>query len=153
MSVTIYGSGQIIVQTVQYVNTNTSSVGTGSWLQGNLSGSITPKSASNKILVIFDLANAYINGSDVFTYITRNGTNLFSSYTTGNSSRGGVTGYSVAMYSSGRCNPVITYLDSPATTSACTYSWHLYNATGSTGYDNYPNDRGVQTLTLMEVSG
>ena len=142
-----------VLQVVQTVSNSSSSASANTWLEGNLTGTITPRYATSKILVKFDLPNIYDgSGTDFWAYITRNGTNLFSSYTTGNATKAGVNGYTLLFYSDGRQHASITYLDSPATTSACEYKWYLL-VNGGTVYDNYPNDRGVQTLTMMEIAG
>jgi molybdopterin-binding protein len=51
MSVTISGSGQIIKQVVQGTLTSTVSISGSSWQSTGLTATITPTSASSKILV------------------------------------------------------------------------------------------------------
>ena len=49
----------------------------------------------------------------------------------------------------------ITYLDSPATTSAITYTLQMRtaNASHSIGTGTYGSGNGVNTITVMEIAG
>ena len=129
-----------------------------------LSASITPSSTSNKILVSVSIPCALNDGANSnrsarFT-LFKDGSNLLSSDTPGNRLSGfggisqeGTTYQACVSYS---------YLDSPATASAVTYDVRIATtSTSATVYVNRDTDdtddsghqRGVATITLIEVAG
>jgi hypothetical protein len=124
----------------QFTTTSTSFVTSG------LAASITPTSATSKILILVSCSNAVINGSANHTWITvyRGATNL------------APTGSTLAlfgMYSNSggntQCNANISHLDSPATTSSTTYT--VYVATGgSQGGFNWNNQTSY--IQLLEIA-
>ena len=155
MAVQIVGGGEIInqIQSTKYTTAQTfSSISVGSWQTTGLTLSITPTSASNRILVMMSAVGApnytTSNGGMQFR-IDRDGTDIT-----------GVTANNVSSASNGeRLTPNVgyMYLDSPATTSAVTYTLQVTAHTGTvTLYlnRNYNQSSGFSsTLTLMEVSG
>lgn len=155
MAVQILGNGQLInqVQSVQYSTAQTfTSVTVGSWQDTGLTLSITPTSASNRILIMMSAVGAptYTSSNAGMQFrIDRDGTDI-----------SGVTANNVSSASNGeRLTPNVgyMYLDSPATTSAVTYTLQVTAHTGTaTLYlnRNYSQASGFSsTLTLMEVSG
>jgi hypothetical protein len=143
MSVTLYGSGQTILQVVQTsVSTNFSTSST-TFVNSNLTASITPLSTSSKILVCAGFSFYYNTSGGATWQITRNGSAIFTQnvYTLYNGSNNSV-GYHSPMY-----------LDSPATTSAVTYTMQIA-ATSGTGsaYLPYPSN-GPNVFILLEISG
>ena len=164
MSVSLYGSGQTIVQVVQTVNNavfTTSSAGSYASITG-WSATITPLSTSNKILVSF---NGNVDCSTAGNWavvgkIQRNGSDI--SGALGNA-RGSATSGTFSCFSTSQnyTFPMVgQYLDSPATTSATTYSMQLYAESGSGtlyvgGSSNTANAYNSSTpfvITLMEVA-
>jgi hypothetical protein len=156
------GAGKVL-QVVSATKTDTASSSSSTFADiTGLSVSITPSSASNKILVI-----AYINGgydyltSKVATRIMRNSTALAIGDSAGNRIR--VSGYTYI--ESDSYSPFVTsvnYLDSPSSTSSLTYKWQF------SGLDNagtvYVNRSEVDTdstiygrtasgITVMEIAG
>jgi hypothetical protein len=130
------------------------------------SATITPTSASSKILV---MVSVFFGGAyDIYPYVLlkRNGTSL----STGTSASGDqknvfLGGYFTAISSMiyGGHQASKNYLDSPATTSALTYQMqlaHPYQISG-TAYinrqENQQNNSFIQfptsTITLMEIAG
>jgi hypothetical protein len=108
-----------------------------------LSVTITPSSASNKILI---LISSSVYGMDVavnYYTIYRGSTNL-------GTSNGFASAYNGA---GGLYAPLcMNYLDSPATTSAITYQVYMRIASsGNTAYVNADNTKG--SITCMEVKG
>ena len=125
----------------------------------DLSLSITPSSASNKILILFTVhigqnsggsANAYVN-------INRGGTDIFIGDTSGDRTRGtssvGIdvnSQYTLKIASQ-------TYLDSPNTTSSTTYKLRVGGFDSRTFYINrtiviaQEGNIATSTLTLMEI--
>lgn len=114
-----------------------------------LSLSITPSAITNQILVIaWVVISTSGNGGDGYVRLMRDATAI------GNGS-GGFFGQSAGQdYFAGHSKP-ITYLDSPASTSALTYKIQAWGANTS-----YVNGRGYNGdfitssgITLMEISG
>lgn len=159
-----------VIQVVSLTKTDT-------WSQGqsanSLSGTdvtglvatITPTSASNKILILVNLnlaSGASLNtGHGVGFALHRSGTKISSGDVDGN--RTSLTSASL-IYSTTELVPMgMNYLDSPATTSAISYSIRLWQGSGSTvnmyvnrthGDDNAASgSRSVSSITVMEIAG
>lgn len=142
MAVTIQGSGQVPIQVVQATTSTGTSTTSTSYVSTNLTATITPTSASNKILVLVS-CNGIVNNAGYSGYYTvyRGATNL-----------GGGTQSSLNVIQNYYYHPVvINYLDSPATTSATTYTMYIKAESGTT--NNANTDRVTNTITLMEISG
>ena len=140
------GVGNGIVQVVQHEQSSEHSTNT-SLAVSQYTKSITPTSASNKILIVWD-APFRRNNSNTATYcdlrLYKNGSELKKidgAYTS-------TLGERIFM----RANFV--YLDSPATISSTTYAiyWGLGGTFESGGF--IMNDSSsIGTLTLMEIKG
>ena len=156
-------AGQI-VQVVQAKKTDvfTTTSATFTTITG-LSVSITPKSASNKILVLGQLAHGGANptNNDYGHFkITRGGTDIYIGDAAGSQVRavfGGAGTNEYVLWSES-----IHYLDSPATTSSVTYQFETrIGRAGNTVYVNRSqgdvsgvfDTRGASSITLMEVVG
>jgi hypothetical protein len=160
MSVTINGNGQIPVQVVQTVKTDTAT-GTNTTLAdiAGLSVSITPTSASNKVLVIANITGGGVaNGSHLRLALFRDSTQIAMGNAAG--SRIQLSGwiFSSDTYQIG--SSVTTQLDSPNTTSAVTYkvqascesqTYFINRSSGDP--DNTISGRTVSSITAMEISG
>jgi len=154
-----------ILQVVQTVKTDTFSVGASSYTTvTGLTATITPSSTSSKILILAQLSIGLSNspqGSPIFRLAGGNATTYVGD-ADGSRTRG------VAGYRSGNNGyendsttlGVMSFLDSPNTTSATTYSVEVFNTEG-TGYINRPGNntdtttraRSASSITLMEVAG
>jgi hypothetical protein len=118
-----------------------------------LSVSITPSATTSKILVFATVAGSVAGGSgDGIFRLVRDATAI--AVGTSGSSVNGFASVSQA-YPNAIFSNVVTFLDSPATTSATTYKVQVYAATSTT----YVNRRGADALfggfssiTVMEVS-
>jgi len=135
-----------VLQVVQATTSTPVSTTSTSFVTSGLSASITPSSTSSKVLVTVTLnaANQNTNGSAILTIFrgTVAGTNLY-----------GANGFCTMYASSGNtvANAVTNYLDSPATTSATTYTVGL--KTGSVLSSASVQDTNTtSTITLMEIS-
>jgi hypothetical protein len=139
-----------VLQVVQAVST-TRTVGTSTSYVDitGLSASITPSSASNKILIMFCLSGgtARTGGggesrTDVQLVRTSTGIVAFTGYNL----RADVSSNESNMYAltSGQ------YLDSPNTTSSVTYKLQIKDETGGRSYDI--NAQNSSTITLMEIA-
>lgn len=148
-----------VLQVLQTTKTDTFSSSSSGWVDiTGLSVSITPSSASNKILVmaVVQAVNASTTGSVL--RLMRDSTNISQATSTSNRQAGSsgelFTGRSDNFFSS-----VSTYLDSPNTTSAVIYkvqilpnSYAAYVNRSVTDSDNGGYSRGVSYITVMEVT-
>jgi hypothetical protein len=170
MSVSLYGNGNTVIQ-VQSANLLTTFstatlitasggayTSTGAPVTG-LSVSITPNSTNSKILVVLNLGRFNGNAASVAGGIVyRNSTPLAAASV---SSRPGIsfTGW----YGDNNVANTLMwqYLDSPATTSALTYSVNIGPFQSGSAYVNQtPNDldnaysgRTTSSIVVMEISG
>ena len=166
------GTGKIL----QVVSTTKTDTFSASIAQGalsavtGLSATITPSSASSKILVIGQVNAAtgvgafYLEG--VTAVLTRGGTAICIGDAAGSRSRGTSSGGSVV--SANGLDEIaqsisILFLDSPATTSATTYAVEVghsrvgtttvvVNSPGLTSLDRSDIWRTTSTITVLEVS-
>jgi hypothetical protein len=146
MSVSLYGSGQTVIQVVTGSMAGVASTSSTSFVTTGLSATITPQSTNSKILAIVTLNDCY---SPVLMTATlyRGGSNLA---TSGNSSF--YTGFgSVGTTVTTQANISFTYLDSPATTASTTYTVYFVVNSGSTSYVNGNNQASY--IQLLEISG
>ena len=156
----VSGASGGIIQVVQTVKTDTfttaSVVSSGGYVDlTGFSVTITPQTASNKILIKCNIYNS--NSSQVnFFRLLRGST--FINQPDGTSSSGASYNAHAHSYYSGsfQDNTTIELLDSPATTSATTYKIQT-GTTGNTctinkfyGTSNY---YGVSTITAYEICG
>jgi hypothetical protein len=164
MAVTIRGSGQIIVQILQTVKTDafttTSLQPTYADVTG-LSVTITPTSASNRILVFATFQmQADIATVTASAQLVRGSTAIFIGDANGSNSRASAaTGLSQTYSAAGSS---IVFLDSPATTSATTYKIQMAKGEGGgsvvmnrsgDGDSGSNRARTPASITVMEVSG
>lgn len=143
------GITDLVLQMVQTVDTTNRSTTSATFVNSSVSVTITPASASSRILLLFNAMSGNSNAGAVAARFAfyRDTTSLIPS---------GNTEFSVA-YSTANANiiPVsISYIDSPATTSAITYN--IYWLTGTS--TAYLGRRGLDTaydcpnvLTAIEL--
>jgi len=155
-----------ILQVVSTTKTDTysASIASGGF-SGNVTGldaSITPTSATSKVLVIAQTQGSSESGvGNSAGAIYRGGTAIGVGDAASNRSQ--ITGEMFGAASgSTMATMTVVFLDSPATTSATTYGWRIWNtnSTTRTFYINRSYDdtdlsyygRGISTMTLLEVS-
>ena len=152
------GSVLQVIQTAITAGFSTTS-GTAVDITG-LTATITPSSASNKILVI---TNFFANGTSSpypHFFLQRNGSNIFIGDANGSATRQSAG----AHIGGGATNEIIsvatTYLDSPSSTSAVIYKWRVYTYGSRTVYigrdagsADAQNVTAPGTITLMEIAG
>ena len=134
-----------VIQVVSTTITSQQSTTSNSYTDvSGLSLSITPASASNKILIIFSggAVGSSSSSYDAKFTIVRGSTNLGSASNGFGFSRqnAGEMGFASA-----------NYLDSPNTTSATTYKIQFLTDAGATAFIGYNNAHS--TLTALEIKG
>ena len=141
-----------IQQVASTIKTDSFSTTSGSFVDlTGVSVSITPTSASNKVLVMVQ-GCASISAGLMYLNLVRDSTDIAQS-------TGGAGQETLLFGSPGGTTAIsgfgVNYLDSPATTSATTYKLQMRVSSG-TGYINRRElddaYRAVTTITVMEVS-
>ena len=152
-----------ILQVVQTVKTDTTSTNTiDSWTDiSGMNVSITPSSASNKILVTAVLNTGAYQESYYILRLEKGGTPIALGDASGNRSRG-YFGQRSPAHSEFIDNTTINFLDTAGSTSAITYNvaWYIAHQSGSSVYLNrcqYDANqdyapRMSSTITAMEVA-
>ena len=134
-----------ILQVVQGTTGTTASTTSATYIDTNLSASITPTSATSKILVL-------VAQNGVYKVNSAAGVNL-------KLQRGGsdIHGFAIAAFygvtTELRGSVSTTYLDSPATTSSTTYKTVFSNDGSGTGTAivQYNSGSSTSTITLLEI--
>jgi hypothetical protein len=148
MSVSFSGSGQVISQVITAtLSTGVSTTGT-TYVTSGLTATITPRNSANKILVVVSGGGSYANTNGAYgeNVLYRNGSQI------------SANGVDWAFYSSAATgsNHSYMYLDSPATTSATTYTPYFRRSPsggGGTYHFNLIQTTGpTVTITLMEIA-
>jgi hypothetical protein len=131
-----------VLQVVQVVYDNQFSTTSTSFVDTGLTASITPTSASSKILVLVTQQGFTGGGDDNIRFnIVRNSTQI---------------AVSRAQTRTGTQVPIGNYLhklDTPATTSSVTYKTQVRNELGNTIYFQWGTGESSATMTLMEIAG
>ena len=160
-----------VLQVVSAAKTDTfSQAQSGNSISGTdvtgLTPSITPSSASNKILVTahINLGHSSSSGTgdvDIGMVLNRSGSAIAIGDSAGSRSR--ITAMQHHTNVNGTQHMAMTFLDSPSTTSSITYSIRIFQGSGSTQTIYVNRDAGdgdaassarcISTLTLMEIAG
>ena len=128
-----------VLQVVQGTYSTSTTISTGTITSTGLTATITPKFATSKILVLVTDQIRTSGGYGQF-YFYRNSTNIYTIWASFNySSNSGAYSGTLAT----------NYLDSPATTSATSYTLYFSNVSGITAQI----DGTVATITLLEIAG
>ena len=151
-----------IGQVVQGTQTGTSSSTSASFSDVGLSASITPTSASSKVLVT--VTGAFGSGTTGMAQfrLLKDSTEIGTSDASSPSSRTTCWLSDTPNNSERMNNYSFSYLDSPSSTSSLTYKtqWRLHDTSGgktiyanrtSADTDNANHGRAISTITLMEV--
>ena len=152
------GGGKVL-QVVTGFKSDTASTSSASFTDTGLSASITPSSASNKILVLSDAKFGGGSGNLWYVQFVRNSTPISNGDASGtkivcNFGTDG-SGQTIHIFTVGLC-----YLDSPSTTSSITYKAQFRIRSGNTVYINRTgqdrdneDSRTASSITLMEIAG
>ena len=143
-----------VLQVVQ-ANTNTTvTVSTNTYTDTGLSASITPTSATSKILVLIDqqcVVNSYAGPNGLGLRLLRGSTTIFNPSPSDASGPFLIYGYAGnaiwTMLS-------LSYLDSPATTSSTTYKaqGRPYDSTLSSAVFQSGSTKATSVITLLEIA-
>ena len=154
------GVGGKVLQVLQTVKTSETSTTSTSYVDTTgMSVSITPTSASNKILVIANLNFGTPNSTHrIHTQLTGGNSGNYIGDTNSSLIRGAATAVNRTSDSYGQTATNINYLDSPSTTSSITYKIQ-WRVSGDTGYLNRPGTidsiggSNASSITVMEIAG
>jgi len=139
-----------ILQVVQATTNSSITTTSGSFVATGFTASITPTSASSKVMVMLNGGN-YFNDTDsreAWTVMYRSiGGGAYSQLPAPYNQIVDISGAYGAVL---RISHSVCVLDSPATTSSVTYQPYMANSGGGTTYFNANSP--VVTLTLMEIS-
>ena len=157
------GGGGKILQVVSTAKTDTFSAslsGYGDTAVTGLSVAITPTSATSTILVLATVNGARGSSGPLAISLKRGASGIFLGDAASN--RMLVTSYSYVNTDAEMANIGLSYVDSPATTSATTYSIDIHNTTvgtqsvyvnrSATDTDTASYARTSSSITVMEVS-
>ena len=155
-----------VLQVVQTVKTDTFSTQSTSYVDiTGLTVTITPSSASNKILVLTNISINSQNAHGGGMLLLRNGTPINQADAAGNRRRSSFSGQGFTGDASGdqimSMVVVGTYIDSPSSTSAVIYKVQVVNNTTEIQSINFGKDdadtndrvRMVSSITVMEIAG
>ena len=139
-----------VLQVVQAIYSTLSSSSSSTYADTGLTASITPTSASSKILVLVNQAGCgkETNNTNLNLKLVRNSTDLIEF-----EKIGGYTATTAANYF-GSCSAC--YLDSPATTSSTTYKTQFSSRSNNAVVSlqsAFTGGTSISTITLMEIAG
>ena len=135
-----------VVQVVQSDISTGTIPGNSAWTAVTLTLTITPKFSNSKILISHNAGGLVQNTLDIGFRMKRDGTLIWT--------RGRI-GYQDLASNWTPISWTMEYLDSPATTSAITYSWEIKqdNASGSLRWnDSGGSGAGIAIATAMEIA-
>jgi hypothetical protein len=146
-----------ILQVVQGVNTGHASTSSTTLTDMGLSVSITPQATSNKILVTATFMIGFGASADDSFYTLLRGSTAIGIGTAGTATNSSayLRGNSYANQALAIVPVTITFLDSPATTSATTYKMQWSTRTNVIYLNQRGNDSAigtVSTITVQEIS-
>jgi hypothetical protein len=155
-----------VLQVVTATTSTQVSFSSTTFTDSGLSLSITPTSATSKILVLitqaFDVYSPSRGDNGLGIRLLRDSTTIWNPSVSGSGSGG--AGYGGGYYAAGGATSMeltlqlpVTYLDSPATTSAITYKTQggLYTTANSSILSFQPSgagNNGKSQITLMEIA-
>ena len=160
MAVTINGSGQIVVQAVSVTKTDTFTSGTTNSFTDitGMSATITPTNSANKILITVTgtgSGQSVTSGSQI--RLVRNSTPICVGDAASSRPQSSTNAYQA---DASQSQPIsISFLDSPATTSATTYKIQFLTSAGTFYFNRSQNDtdnngggRYASTITVQEIA-
>lgn len=142
------GSGGAAVNTVQAVRQTTTTVTSSTYTTCTLAGTITPSSTSAKIRITVSglMRNEDMSNNTAFLTVKRGATDLSAALLAG-SGFAQLTDPSGATFSDFSAPTMFTWIDSPASVAAQTYTVFLKNSNNTTNVSFLKN----QIITLEEI--
>jgi len=136
-----------VLQVVNVLYSTATSNSTTTYASTGLTASITPSSASNKILIIVNMGSIQNNnnGNGVNFQLWRNSTALYNF--------GIVNGYTNSAIITVTSGGGTSYLDSPSTTSSTSYTVYFSSNSGGGQVVITQANNATSTITLMEIKG
>ena len=149
------GVGGKVLQVVQAETSTLVSVSSTTYTNSNLTGSITPSSASNKILILTSQVLGVLQTGGTYATmkwkLMRDSTDIYASTTSGN---GNFWGYDSSGSGIGIFHNIsLCYLDSPSTTSSITYKTQIAKDTNGGTAAYAQNESNKSIITLIEIAG
>ena len=142
------GTGKVL-QVVSDTSTAQQTTTSTSFQNSNCSIAITPSSTSSKILILFNIGSLYVSATGYAWGTVFRGDNTGTNLGYGDTGFGGIHSDSGT---GGHASVAGSYLDSPNTTSATTYT--LGWRSSSSGYTAYFAGGGSKSvITLVEIAG
>ena len=137
-----------VLQVVSATTTSSADTTSSTYIATPISVTITPTSATSKILILHNgMINVLASSKWCWYTLYRNSTNLATS-----GAAGGALGGIYNADSSDTHTPTsVCFLDSPATTSATTYAIYIKTDTGARG--RYNSDGWFATINALEIAG
>ena len=147
----VSGANGGIIQVVSATSSAQVTSTSTTWAATALEATITPQSASNKILI---QVSAPMTGFAGGSGDQQGGLKVYRGGSGGTSVESSANGLSCQYGDSGDYSDVhILYLDSPSTTSATTYTVMMSRRAGDTTYSFIRNSQQTGSIILMEVCG
>ena len=155
----------MVLQVVNYPFDGTGTSASTTYVETGLSATLTPVSASSKILVQFHLFLTHNgDGQGAFTRLSRSIGGATATYPILNTGGSEGQAYAFSIASNGAEYNVtgetisMSYLDSPSTTSAVVYNLEIRNLAATTKWNgtqdsNYSTRNQISFITLMEIAG
>jgi hypothetical protein len=147
---TVGGGGKVLQVVQAQTSTNVTTTTTGTWVATGLSGTITPTLATSKVLVmitqLIDQTGASGNDKGWNLRIARGGSQVYPT-------SGSYNSYlNITAMGDFKNTSSLIYLDSPATTSATTYTTDMMNQTGRTAITTGAQQTSqTSNIILMEI--
>ena len=137
-----------VIQVVQATLTGVITVTSSTYTDTGLTATITPKFATSKILILVNHngVRKYGSNTSVGQRILKNGSSL--------RNMDSIAGFTNSSADAGIGSTFQQYLDSPATTSAITYSTQINSQANSASarINDFYNDGTSSFITLMEIA-
>ena len=147
------GSVLQVVQGFSGTKTITTTTANGNAVECPASVSITPSSTSNKILILFHGTWAFGNGNDTAFWLLRNGTAVGTATRSSENVAAFAMSHQYSYQDYYPCHISFNYLDTPATTSAITYTIKGMGIQGAKQSGTWANPTGAASQNEEMVWG
>jgi hypothetical protein len=139
-----------VLQVVQEVTNAQTTTTSASFVSGGLSASITPSSASSKILVLCSFTGSISSRAQLGVFT------IFRDSVGGVNLSGGTTNGLISIYPSSNDNILtgvqLTFLDSPSSANQVSYFLAMKNSSGTNATTAVAGDPAKTIMTLMEIA-